>query len=190
MTANTIEEEIKKRIDLGNKAFFTNKKMFQSKLISKMAKLKLYCSVIRPVVTHACETWILKETIINRLMVFESKVLRKIFGTTIENGIWRIKTNQELDKIIKHKNIINIIRAQRLGWLGHIERMQETRIVKAIYSWKPISRRPIGRPKIRWEAGVRKDIQKLKVPNWKSLVQDRKRWKELFEKAKTLHKEL
>jgi len=55
-----------------------------------------------------------------------------------ENGIWRIKTNQELDKIIKHKNVINFIRAQRLGWLGHIERMQETRMVKAIYCWKHI----------------------------------------------------
>jgi hypothetical protein len=42
-------------------------------------------------------------------MVFEGKVLRKIFGPTNENGIWRIKTNQELDKIIKHKNIINFI---------------------------------------------------------------------------------
>jgi len=47
-------------------------------------------------------------------MVFERKVLRKIFGPTNENGIWRIKTNQEFDKIIKHKNIINFIRAQRM----------------------------------------------------------------------------
>jgi hypothetical protein len=79
----------------------------------------------------------------------ERKVLRRIFGPTSENGIWRIKTNQELVKIIKHKNVINFIRTQRLGWLGHIERMQETRMVKAIYSWKPISRRPRGRQKIR-----------------------------------------
>jgi len=65
-----------------------------------------------PVITHACETWTIKETITNRPMVFERKVLRKTFGPTNENGIWRIKTNQELDKIIKHKNIINFIRAQ------------------------------------------------------------------------------
>jgi hypothetical protein len=96
---------------------------------------------------------------------------------TNENGIWLIKTNQELDEIIKHKNIINFIRAQRLGWLGHIERMQGTRMVKAIYFWKPISRRPIGRPKTRWVDDVRKDIQKLKVPNWKTLAQDRGRWR-------------
>jgi len=54
-------------------AFFANKKIFQSKLMSKTAKLKLYFSVIRSVVTYECETWILKETIINRLMVLKGK---------------------------------------------------------------------------------------------------------------------
>jgi hypothetical protein len=53
---------------------------------------------------------------------------------------------------------------------GHIERMQETRMVKAIHSWKPISKRPTRRPKTRWEDDVKKDIQKLKVPNLKTLV--------------------
>jgi hypothetical protein len=96
-----------------------------------------------------------------------------------------MKTNQELDEIIKRKNIMNFIREQRLSWLGHIERMQGTTTVKAIYSWKSISRRPIGRPKIRWR-DVRKDIQKIKVQNWKTLPQDKRRWKELVEKAKTL----
>jgi len=104
--------------------------------------------------------------------------LRKIFGPTYENGSWSIKTNQELDKLIKHKNIINFARVQRLGWYGHIERMQETRLVEAIHAWKPISKRPTGRPKIRWEDDVKKDIQRLKVPNWKTLVQNRRRWKE------------
>ena len=55
-TDNTIEEEIKGRTALGNKAFFANKKIFQSKLMSKNAKMKLYFSVIRPVVTYECET--------------------------------------------------------------------------------------------------------------------------------------
>ena len=81
-----------------------------------------YYTVIRPIVTYSCETWILKENIINKLLVFERKILRKIFGPNNENGIWRIKINQELNEIIKRKNIINFIRAQRLSWLGHIER--------------------------------------------------------------------
>ena len=46
------------------------------------------------------------------LLVFERKILKKIFGPNNENGIWRIKTNQELDEIIKRKNIINFIRAK------------------------------------------------------------------------------
>jgi hypothetical protein len=68
--------------------------------------------VIRPIVTHSCETWLLKETIINKLLVFERKISRKIFGPNNENSIWRIKPNQELDEIIKYKNIINFIRAK------------------------------------------------------------------------------
>jgi hypothetical protein len=112
--------------------------------------------------------------------------LRKIFGPNNENGIWYIKTNHELDEIIKRKNMINFIRAQRLNWLGHIERMQGTRMVKAAYCWKPMSRRPIRRPKTRWVDDVRKDIEKLKVSNWKTLAQDRGRWRDLVEKAKTL----
>jgi len=113
--------------------------------------------------------------------------LRKIFSPTYENGSWRIKTNQELNKLITHKNIINFARVQRLGWYGHIERIQETRMVKAIQAWKPISKRSIGRPKIRWEDDVKNDIQRLKVPKWKTLVQNRRRWKKVVGKDKTLH---
>jgi len=92
-----------------------------------------------------------------------------------------------LDKLIKHENIINFARAQRLGWYGHIERKQDTRMVKAIQAWKSISKRPTGRPKILWEDDVKKDIQRLKLSNWKTFVQDRRRWKEVVEKTKTLH---
>jgi len=59
-------------------------------------------------------------------------------------------------------------------------------MVKPIHTWKPISKRPTGRPKVRWEDDVKKYIQRLKVPNWKTFVQDRRRWKEVVGKAKTL----
>jgi hypothetical protein len=57
-------------------------------------------------------------------------------------------------------------------------------MVKAIYCWKPVSRRSVGRAKTRWGDDLRKEIQKLKVPNWKTVAQDR-RWKELVDKVKT-----
>jgi hypothetical protein len=65
--------------------------------------------------------------------------------------------------------------------------MPETRMVKAIHCWKPFSKRPTGRPKTRWEDNLKRDIRKLKVPNWRTLVQDRRRWKELVERVKTVH---
>jgi len=75
--------------------------------------LKVYWSIIRPIVTYACEVWVLKEAIKNKLMVFERKVLRKIFGPTKErDGTWRIKTNDELGELIRHKNTINHLKAQ------------------------------------------------------------------------------
>jgi hypothetical protein len=79
-------------------------------LVTKYSKLKIYRTVIRPIVTYASETWVLKETTIQKLLVFERKILRRIFRPTKENQIWRIKTNEELDKLIKHKNIVNYVK--------------------------------------------------------------------------------
>ena len=68
----------------------------------------------------------MKEAIIQKLLVFERKILRIIFGPTKEKQIWSVKTSEELDKLIKHKNIINYIRAQRLSWFGHYKGCQIT----------------------------------------------------------------
>jgi len=67
---------------------------------------------MRPVVVYGCETWVLEESVIQKVSVFERKISRKIFGPTKEaNGIWRIKTNKELDELIEHRNIINYVKA-------------------------------------------------------------------------------
>jgi len=80
--------------------------------------------LIRPTVTYASETWVLKENTINKLMIFERRIMRKIFGPTrISDGYWRIKTNQEIKEILKCQNIIRFIKKQRLNWLGHVEQM-------------------------------------------------------------------
>ena len=71
--------------------------------------------------TYGSETWVLKETITQKLLVFERKIFRRIFGPTKENQIWRILINEELDKLIKHKNIVNCPEAQRLSWFGHVQ---------------------------------------------------------------------
>jgi hypothetical protein len=71
---NTIEEEIKERIKAGNKAFYSNQKLLRSKLLSRKSRLKLYRTLIRPIVRYASETWVLKENSIEQLMIFERKM--------------------------------------------------------------------------------------------------------------------
>ena len=90
-------------------------------------------------------------------------MLRKIFGPTRErDGTWRIKTKDELDELIRHKNIIKHTKAQKLSWFGHLQRIPEDRMVKKVYKWKPMLKRPLGRPKNRWEDYIRNDMKKLK----------------------------
>ena len=106
--------------------------------------------------------------------MFERKILRKIFGPTKEaNGIWRIKTNKELEELIKRRNIINYVKAQRLSWFGHTNIIPETSIGKRIHKWKPFTGRPAGRHKSRWEGDVRNDLKKMKRMKWAEQVQDR-----------------
>jgi len=76
--SNSIEEEIKERIVLGTKAYYANLKFFKSRLVTKQSKLKLCRTLIRPIVTYASETWVLKEAIIQKLLAFERKILRRI----------------------------------------------------------------------------------------------------------------
>ena len=88
-------------------------------------------------------------------MIFERKIMRKIFDPArSDDGYWRIKTNQEINDILKGRNIIGFINKQRLNWLGHFERMTEDNNVQKIKRWKPMSKMPIGRPKTRWEKDV------------------------------------
>ena len=93
--------------------------------------------------------------------------------------------NKELEELIQHRSIINHVKSQRLSWFGHTNRMPESNIVKKIYKWHPFTNRPVGRPKSRWEGDVKNDLKELKVVKWSDLVQDRHKWKEIVEKAKT-----
>jgi hypothetical protein len=119
--------------------------------------------------------------------VFERKILRKMYGLTKEaNSIWRTETNKELDELIKHQNIINYVKVQRLSWFGHLNRMPETSIVKRIHKLIPFTGRPAGRPKSRWDDDVRNDLKKMKLVKWAEQVQDHSKWRAIVEKAKTL----
>ena len=81
-----------------------------------------------------------------------------------------------------------VISIERLNLLGHVERMAEDNTVQRIKRWKPMSKRPIGRPKTRWEDGVLEDIKNMNVRNWKKVAQNRDSWKEVVEQARTIYR--
>jgi hypothetical protein len=110
---------------------------------------------------------------INKLMIFERKIMRKIFGPTrTDDGYCRLKTIQEISDLLKGQNIIGFIKKQRLNWLGHVERMTEGNNVQKIKRWKPMSKRPIGRRKTRWKDEVSEDIKSMNTSNWKKVTQN------------------
>ena len=74
---------------------------------------------------------------------------------------------------------------QRLNWLGHVERIAEDNIVQKVNRWKPMSKRPTGRPKTRWEDNVLEDIKSINISNWKKVAQNRDSWEKVFEKPET-----
>jgi len=136
-------------------------------------------------VTYVSETWVLKENIIQKLLVFDRKISRGIYGPTKENQTRRIKNNEELDKLIKHGNTVNCIKVQRLSWFGHIQRMPEARATENIFKWNHLTTRPRGRPRYRWEDNIIQDLGQMKIKYWLACVRDRAKWKDVVEKAKT-----
>jgi len=151
--------------------------------------MKLYKALVRPVVVYGSECWVLTENIKQKLLVFERKILRTFDPTQKTNGEWRLKINEELEETIIKENIVRYIKYKRLGWLRHVERMTNERVAKTIYKWKPYATRQKGRPRVRWEDDVRNDLRKMGVNNWKQTTQERKKWEEIIEQAKT-HKKL
>jgi len=87
--------------------------------------------------------------------------------------------------LIVGADIVRFIKAQRIKWLGHIQRMDRARPTRKLLDWKPMGTRPVGKPRQRWQEDVLEDLKKLEVKNWKKEVKDRRTWRDLAEKTKT-----
>ena len=96
-----LQEEIKSRLKLGNACYHSVQNLLSSRLLSKNLKVKIYRTIILPVVLYGCETWSLTFREESRLMVFENRVLRKVFGTKRDEvtGEWRKLHNEELNDL-------------------------------------------------------------------------------------------
>ena len=157
--------------------------LLSSSLLSKNLKIKIYRTIILPVVLYGCETWSLTLREERRLRVFENRMLRRIFGPKSGGvtGQWRKLHNEELNGLYSSPNIVRVIKSRRMRWAGHVARMEEGRGVQKVLVGKPEGKRPVGRPRRRWEDNIKMYLQEVGrgCGDWIELAQDRDRWRAL-----------
>jgi len=148
---NSIAEEIKSRLMSGNARYHSVQNLLSSRLISKNLKIKIYRTIILPVVLYGCEAWSLTLQEERKLRVFENIVLRRIFGPRTDKvtGAWRRLHNDELNDLYTLPNIVWVIKLRRMRWAGHVALMGEERGVYNVLVGKLERKRPLGRPRHR-----------------------------------------
>jgi hypothetical protein len=131
-------------------------------------KIKIYKTVILPVVLYGCETLSLTLREVHRLRVFENRVLRRIFGPKKDEvtGGWRKLHNAELHGLYSSPSLVRVIKARRMRWAGHVARMGEVRGAYNILVGRLQGRRPLRRPRRRWEDNIKMDLREIGFGDW------------------------
>jgi hypothetical protein len=132
-------------------------------------------------ILYGCETWSLTLREEHRLRVFEKKVLRRIFGPKRDEvtGEWRKLPSEELHTFHSSPDIIRQIESRRMRWAGHVARMGDERKLYEVLVGNPVGKIPLGRPRLRWEDGIRMDLREIGFGgvDWIRLAQDMVRWR-------------
>ena len=115
--------------------------------------------------------------------MFENRVLRRIFGSRRDEvtGELRKLHNEELNDLYASPNIVRVTKPRRMRWAGHVPRMGQRRGLYRVLVWKPEGKRPLGRPRRRWQDNIKIDLQEVGCGgmNWIELAQDRDMWQVL-----------
>jgi hypothetical protein len=103
-------ETIQDRIQAGNKTYYANQMMLKNRYINRGAK-----TLIRPVVTYGCESWTMKKEDENILQRVERKIIRRIYSPVKQGREWRIRNNEEIDNIIRKKDVVRFVKARSIS---------------------------------------------------------------------------
>ena len=114
-----------------------------------------------------------------RLEVFEKRVSRRIFGPMRDEITreWRKLHNEQLNDLYSSPSVVRVIKSKRMRWAGHVAYIVARRDLYRVLVGKPEGRRPLGRPRHRWEVNIKMDGQEVGWGgmDWIDLAQDRDR---------------
>ena len=135
--------------------------------------IKGHRTIILPVILYGCETWSLTLREGRRLRVYENRVLRKIFGPKRDEVTGECH-NEELRDLYPSPSIFRVIKSGRMRRARHAARIGESRGVCRVYMGQPEGKRPLRRPKRRWEDNIKIDLQEVGCGSmgWIDLAQD------------------
>jgi hypothetical protein len=131
---------------MGNACYHSVQKLLSSRLLPKTIKIRIYKTIILPMVLYGSETWSLT------LRVFENRMLRRISGPMRNEvtGCWRKLHNEELHNLYSSPSIVRTIKSRKMRLAGHVAWMGEKRNAYRILVGNSEGKRPLGRPRRGW----------------------------------------
>jgi hypothetical protein len=97
---------------------------------------------------------------------------------------WRTRNNEEIDNILRKEDMIRFVKARRISCIGHVERMEDSRMPKRVIRQKIYTRRKRGRPKVRWLDDVQENLREVGIEGWRRKAQDRDQRRRIAQEAK------
>ena len=146
--------------------------LLSSNLLSKNLKIKIYRTIILHVVLYGCKTWsfVFREEL--RLMVFENRVLRRIFRPKRDKvtGEWRKLHIEKLNDLFTSPNIVRMTKSRRMRWAGHVARIGEGSCEFRILVGKYERKRRLGTPRHKYENNIKMDLHEVECGGWIELA--------------------
>lgn len=98
-------------------------------------------------------------------------------------GMWQRRSNKELEHLYGEANIVQVVKGNRMRWMGHVTRMNQDRLPRKILERSLGARKRRGRPRARWQEEVKKDMREAGITDWREKTKDKKGWRRTVNQA-------
>ena len=171
------DEDISNRLCKAKAQFRRLRKIWSSSSFSIQTKVKLFNSLVMSVLTYGSETWKTTERDKKKLDTFQNRCLRQLLRVRWPEKI----SNEELHRRTRTIKVSETIKQRKWKWIGHVLRMDDSRICTTALTWQPEGKRRVGRPKTTWRRTTEQERSELGWNSWalaRAVARDRGRWRQ------------